>query len=108
MVVAGGLEIYRKKKAPAEFMYPINGDQSEIEYLQAHVSGCKNLDDFNPFKYQSWYVSNDKMTETAPSGCRQTGPALSDGSLPLSSITCESVPLVGINTLYHTTTLPLS
>lgn len=80
------------QQAPAEFAYPMDGNQSQINYLQAHVSACKNLDDFNPFKYQSWYIGD--RSDSPPSGCKQTGPAAGDGSLALESITCEVVPLV--------------
>lgn len=96
MVTAGLLEIYRKSQAPSETPYPTNStDTSTISFLEQHISACQNLDDFNPFAYQSWFAAGGSSSSTPPpAACVQIGPSLPDGSLPLSSISCEDVPLV--------------
>jgi len=96
MVAAGVLEIYRKSQAPSESPYPTNStDTSTISFLEQHISACKNLDDFNPFAYQTWFAAGGSCSTTPPSAaCVQIGPSLSDGTLPLASILCEDVPLV--------------
>lgn len=99
MIAAAFVEMYRKSQAPQEMPYPIDAsDTSTIAYLQEHISACRNMDDFNPLKYKAWYDGGGALSPSraaaAPAGCRQVGPALSDGSLPLSAIECDNVPLV--------------
>ena len=103
MVASGALELYRKRHAPEEFPYPRGdsaADADALRYLQAHVSNCKSLDDFSPFKYQEWFAARGgdsasaSASDTPPAGCRQVGPPLPDGSLPLASIECDNVPLI--------------
>ncbi len=96
MLAAGFLELYRKAQAPVEFPYPTDpADTAGIAYLTSHVSACKMVDDFNPFKFQAWFATGGatRSSSPAPAACFQSGPALPDGTLPLTSITCEDVPL---------------
>lgn len=85
--------------------YPTDpADAATIAYLREYISACRTLDDYNPFQYQQWYASNKQQQggsssaasgDPAPANCRQVGPALPDGTLPLASIACDNVPLVG-------------
>lgn len=99
-VVAGAVEAYRKAHAPPPASFPTDPtDAAGIAYLRAHVSACRNLDDYDPFQYQAWWAATQQQSggssDPAPANCRQVGPPLPDGSgLPLASIECDDVPLV--------------
>jgi hypothetical protein len=103
MGVAAAVEAYRKARAPPPAFYPTDPtDAAAIEYLRAHVSACRSLDDYNPFQFQQWWADNQNQQQPSqpssrppPANCRQVGAPLPGGaSLPLASIACDSVPLV--------------
>ncbi len=100
MLVAAAVEAYRKSRAPPPAFFPtVPNDTAALEYLQGHISACRSLDDYDPFHFQDWWTKTNgggasAASDPAPANCRQVGPPLPDGTLPLASIACDSVPLV--------------
>jgi solute carrier family 15 (peptide/histidine transporter), member 3/4 len=93
MVVAGVVEHYRKEMAPPEMTYLEYAMDNNTEFAQSHITACKQIDDFNPFKFQDWYAHASGASKPAycSQSCDTMGP---DGKLDLSCITCDDVPLV--------------
>lgn len=89
--------------SPPTVAYPTDTtDTDTVAYLRAHISACRALDDYDPFRFQQWWQQQQQQGggsaagggDPAPANCRQVGPPLPDGTLPLASIACDTVPLV--------------
>jgi peptide/histidine transporter 3/4 len=87
MIMAALIEVYRMQNVPANAYYE---DQSARD----NISPCRNIDNYNPYKYQEWYAGTN---DDKPTNCWQmTTTACSnipDGQeLPLDCIECDYIP----------------
>ena len=50
MLVAALIEVWRLKTAPSE------GDYYDVS-ARDNITPCQSIDDYDPYKYQAWYVN---------------------------------------------------
>ncbi len=82
MLMAAILEIIRKNNTPSENNY-------YDEAARNNISPCRNIDDYNPYIYQSWYAGSD---DDEPANCHKTCDTIVDGLLSLDCISCDNIP----------------
>ena len=83
MVVAGLIEMYRMNEAPDSGTY-------DDDYAESHISPCRNIDDYDPYRYQKWKAGE---VDDEPANCSQTCNDLDEnGDLLLSCIDCDDIP----------------
>lgn len=87
MIMAALIEVYRLQNVPANGYYD---DQSARD----NISPCRNIDNYNPYKYQEWYAGTE---EDKPSNCWQRTTAACSNlpagqELPLDCIECDYIP----------------
>eukprot|EP00597_Dinobryon_sp_UTEXLB2267_P005647 CAMPEP_0170080918 /NCGR_PEP_ID=MMETSP0019_2-20121128/16920_1 /TAXON_ID=98059 /ORGANISM="Dinobryon sp., Strain UTEXLB2267" /LENGTH=662 /DNA_ID=CAMNT_0010295097 /DNA_START=50 /DNA_END=2038 /DNA_ORIENTATION=- len=87
MFVAGFVEIYRVSESPTP------GNYLDVN-ARNNITPCQNIDDFNPYNFQSWY--QDPSSTDQPAYCSQVAgcTALQPNStlLSLSCIDCDNIP----------------
>jgi dipeptide/tripeptide permease len=82
MLVAALIEMYRLQEAPdAADWYD--------EAARDNISPCRDIDNYDPYKYQSWFAGTE---DDEPANCSQICPAESDTYLPLNCISCDDIP----------------
>jgi peptide/histidine transporter 3/4 len=84
MVVAALIETYRMNQAPSAGDYY---DSSAVD----NISPCRNIDDYNPYRYQKWYAGTE---DDEPQNCSQTCDDIDPltGLLSLDCIDCDDIP----------------
>ena len=83
MICAAVIETYRRAYVHVE------GDYYN-ESARDNISPCKNLDDFNPYEYQRWYVGGSDVDQ--PRYCDHICDTVVNGTLSLSCIDCDDIP----------------
>ena len=82
MVVAALIEMYRMKEAPEA------GDWYD-ESARDNISPCRDIDNYDPYKYQSW-VAGDEDDE--PTNCSLICNNYNGTQLSLDCISCDDIP----------------
>lgn len=87
MVMAALIELYREQNVPANGYY-------EDESARNNISPCRNIDNYNPYKYQDWYAGTE---DDKPTNCWQVDSDVCNNipagdPLPLACIDCDYIP----------------
>eukprot|EP01034_Spumella_vulgaris_P024018 gene24018-30306_t len=85
MLLAAIIEVARIKYNPAEAYY-IDADSATRD----NVSPCRNIDNYNPYKYQEWYAGTN---DDKPANCWEICPGDSVAkAIPIACIACDFIP----------------
>lgn len=80
MIMAALIEMYRLQQAPdAADWYD--------EDARDNISPCRDIDNYDPYQYQSWFAGNE---DDEPANCSQICPDMTDDVPPLLSLNCIS------------------
>lgn len=83
MVVAALIEMYRMQEAPDAGSY-------YDESAKDHISPCRNIDDYDPYRYQKWEAGDE---DVEPMYCEKTcSDRDANGYLSLDCIDCDDIP----------------
>lgn len=83
MLLAALIEVYRLKEAPEA------GDYYS-ESARDNISPCRDIDNFDPYKYQSWLAGDE---DDEPSNCYLICDDVDENNIvPLSCISCDDIP----------------
>lgn len=82
MVVAGFIEMYRLQNAPEAAGW-------DNEAARDNISPCRDIDNYDPYKYQSWVAGNE---DDEPANCHQICDDMDGSLLDISCISCDDIP----------------
>lgn len=80
MVVAAFIEIYRLKNAPEA------GDWYDVS-ARDNISPCRDIDNYDPYKYLSWLEGNE---DDEPTNCSVI--CDDEGVVTIDCISCDDIP----------------
>lgn len=82
MLVAALIEMYRLQEAPDAAGW-------EDEAARDNISPCRDIDNYDPYKYQSWLAGEE---DDEPANCSQTCDIMDGIYVDISCISCDDIP----------------
>lgn len=82
MIMAALIEMYRLQEAPdAADWYD--------EAARDNISPCRDIDNYDPYKYQSWLAGNE---DDEPTNCSQICDDMTGDDVAIYCISCDDIP----------------